>query len=144
MKASLSVVARRFAFVRETGGPNDGAWVNFIQRATGNLPGASWCMSFVYLVTDIACRGRSPLKRSGACQAVLDHARANGWVVTAPAVDDLFFYVDAAGHAHHVGIVTALNPLTGIAGNTSEDGRSSNGTGVFEHAINATTFVRLP
>lgn len=142
--ASLTAVARRLDFVRETSGPNDGAWVNCLQRFTGNAPGASWCASFVCFVLDVAYRGTSPLKKSASCQVLLDAARARGWIVTTPAIDDLFFYVNGANHAHHIGIVTAVAPLTGIAGNTSEDGRSSNGTGVFEHAINAHVFVRLP
>ncbi len=54
----------------------------------------------------------------------------------------------ATGRAHHVGIVTVLDPLTSIAGNTSEDGLSSEGTGVFEHALHVApsriAFVRLP
>jgi hypothetical protein len=38
----------------------------------------------------------------------------------------------------------SIAPLTGIAGNTSEDGKSSNGTGVFEHGINARVFIHYP
>jgi hypothetical protein len=145
--ASLTAIARHFLFVREVGAPNDGAWVSFMQRRTGNSPGDSWCASFVCLVLDIAYRSLTPLVRSASCQVLLDDARRHGFVLpagTPPAVDDLFFYVNDEGHAHHVGIVTGVSPLTGIAGNTSEDGRSSNGTGVFEHPINASVFVRLP
>lgn len=148
MAASLTAVARHLGFVRETEGPNAGAWVEFIQRFGGGAVGQSWCAYFVSLVLDIAYHGRSPLKRSGVCADLLAAASARGWVVSTPVVDDLFFYLTADGHAHHIGIVTAPSPLTGIAGNTSEDGTSANGTGVFEHALSVDpshiAFVRLP
>jgi hypothetical protein len=143
-RASLIAVFRHLLFVRESA-PNDGFWVNFIQRFTGNRVGDSWCASVVSLVLDIAYRGKSPIGKSAACQVLLDRARAKGFVVSGePQPEDLFFYVNAAGRAHHVGIVTSVHPLVGIAGNTSPDGASSNGTGVFEHAISARVFVRLP
>lgn len=53
----------------------------------------------------------------------------------------LYLYVNANDHAHHIGFVTSTNPLTGIAGNTSADGTSSNGDGLYEHAIVAHVFV---
>lgn len=148
MMPSLSVVARRLSFIREADGANRGAWVNLLQRFCDGVEGDSWCSDFVSFVEDVAYRGHSPSRRTGSCQAKLDHARAKGWVVAEPRVDDLFFFVTDAGHAHHVGIVTASQPLTGIAGNTSYDGRSSNGDGVYEHALRVLpkhiVFVRLP
>ena len=149
MAASLSACARRFDYVREVG-PNTGAWVSLFQRFTGNLPGASWCASFVCFIADVAYLGASPLKPvvakwlGASCPALLAFARTQNWVVATPQVDDLFFYLNSAGVAHHVGIVTGVNPLVGVAGNTSADGRSPNGTGVFEHTISASVFVRLP
>lgn len=142
MMPSLSVIARRLDFIRETA-PNDGAWVNAMQRFTGNHVGDAWCASFVSFVLDVAYRGKSPILRTASTQAMLLSARDHGYEVLTPAVDDLYFFI-ANARAHHVGIVTGLNPLTGIAGNTSEDGHSSNGTGVFEHTIKADAFVRLP
>lgn len=141
--ASLSVIARRLNFIRETA-PNDGAWVTFVQRFTGNHPGDSWCASFVSMVLDIAYRGKPPVSRSAWVPSIYSACTSRGFIVKTPAVDDLYFYVNSSGVAHHIGIVTALNPLTGISGNTSEDGTSSNGTGVFEHAISAQVFARLP
>jgi hypothetical protein len=138
---SLTAVARYFLFVRETEGPNRGAFVEFFQRFAGGVPGDSWCCDFLSLVLDVAYHGHSPLLRSGACQVLLDAARKAGLVVATPEVDTLYFFVTAEGHAHHVGIVTGVEPLTGIAGNTSEDGTSSNGTGVFEHVIQDGDFV---
>lgn len=143
--ASLTAVARHFAFVRETQGPNRGAWVSFFQRFCGGKDGDNWCAQFVSVVLDIAYYGKSPLARTGSTSAMLDHATVKGFVVLSPRIDDLYFFVRADGTPHHVGIVTDLAPLTGIAGNTSEDGLSSNGTGVFEHAIQTkgVVFVRV-
>lgn len=142
--ASLSVLARRLNFIRETA-PNDGAWVSWIQRFTGNQPGDSWCASFVCMILDVAYRGKSPLVKSASCRVLLADAARHGWIVDRAEPDDLFFYVKDAV-AHHVGIVSNVTPSTieGIAGNTSEDGTSSNGTGVFEHAIQPAIFVRIP
>jgi hypothetical protein len=153
---SLTAVARHFGFVAETDGPNDGAWVTFLQRFTNNHPGDSWCASFVSVVLDISYRGRSPLKRSANCDDLLNQAHKLGWVVPAgapPQEDDLFFYVKPGsaetpyGDAHHIGIVTGVQSgVVGIAGNTSSDGASSNGTGVFEHGLSKANivYVRLP
>lgn len=148
MMASLSAVARRFGFVRETGGPNIGAWVSVFQRFAGGQDGDSWCADFVSFLLDVAYHGKSPLKKTGSTQALLAEARVKGFVVTTPQPDDLYFYVNDAGHAHHVGIVTGVNPLIGLSGNTSPDGLSVNGTGVFEHPLSVDpthlVFVRLP
>ncbi len=149
MSASLSVVARRLDFIRETDGPNAGSWVSFLQRFCDGVEGDSWCSDFLSVVENVAYKGHAPLPRSGVCQVKLDYAKKKGWVVAEPQVDDVFFYVNDAGHAHHTGVVTAPYPaLAGIAGNTSEDGTSDNGTGVFEHPLNVArahiVFVRLP
>lgn len=137
-------VARMFEFVREAGGNNRGLRVEAIQHWGGGSPGDSWCMWFATMVLDLCYQGASPIPRQGNCQAVWDLAQKNGWVVTDPMQNDLYFYVTDQGHAHHVGIVTATQPLTGISGNTSEDGTSDNGDRVAEHAIKATHFVRVP
>ena len=140
----LVMLARQFRFVRETQGPNKGVWVELFLKYTNNEPGDSWCCSFVSFLLSILYQGASPLKKTAACAILLAEARAKNYEVTTPEEGDLFFYVNAVGHAHHIGVVTGVNPLRGIAGNTSEDGKSSNGTGVFEHEINAHVFVRLP
>jgi hypothetical protein len=148
MTHSLTTIARRLAFIRETEGPNRGAWVEFLQRFCGGQRGDSWCSQFASVVCDIAYHGQSPLRKSGRSMTRLTDARTKGLVVDIPQADDLFYFVHETGHAHHEGIVTDVFPLTGIAGNTSEDGRSSNGTGVFEHALSVSpsriVFVRLP
>lgn len=145
--ASLTAVARHLNFVRETLGTNLGAWVQKFQRETGGVPGESWCADFLYFVEDTASFGQPRLPKTGSCQEMLDASRQKGYEVPTPQQDDVFFRVNKQGHAHHCGIVTGISPnLTGIAGNTSEDGLSDNGTGVFEHSIspNNIVFVRLP
>jgi hypothetical protein len=138
-------IARQFDYVRE-GPPNAGWRVEGIQRWCGGQRGDSWCCYFVSMVLDVEFKGRSPIGRKGACQDVLDLARARSWLTTEPEVGCLVISVNEQGHAHHIAICTNLEPLTAIAGNTSPDGLSSNGTGVFEHEITPTgkLFVRIP
>lgn len=126
--------ARRFDFIRETS-QNHGLMVESIQHWSGGHPGDSWCAFFVLFILDICFGGKdkNPLKRSGAVQVIYDQAKQENWLTTSPVNGDLFIYVNDVNHAHHVGIYTGFN--NGIAGNTSEDGTSSNGTGVFEHGL---------
>lgn len=140
-------IARKLGFVREVGGPNRGVWVEAFQRMCNGRPGDSWCCYFVCFVLALAFGGytKSPIVKTGVCQEVYEQAKDEGWVRDKPVqLGDLFLYVNEAGHAHHIGFVTNDNPLTGIAGNTSEDGKSDNGTGVFEHPVNATVFIHYP
>lgn len=133
-------VARQFLFVREAG-QNRGQRVEAIQRWSGGLPGESWCAYFATMVLDIAYRGAAPIPRMGSCEAIYQLAMGRGWVRATPTSGMLFLYVNADGNAHHVGIVTSIDPLVGIAGNTSRDGTSSDGDGVYEHPIAAHVFV---
>jgi hypothetical protein len=146
--ASLTIVARRLSFIRETDGANAGNWVNWLQRFCDGVEGDSWCSDFQSVVEDVAYKGKRCLPKSGSCQVKLEYAMKQGWVVAEPQVDDVFFYVNDAGHAHHIGIVSGTSPLRGIAGNTSSDGVSSNGDGVYEHELKVPrahiVFVRLP
>lgn len=143
-------VARLYKFVREAGA-NIGQRVQAIQTWCGGKAGDSYCCYFATMVLDICFQGNSPIPREGSCQAVYDLCEKNGWLTGTPSVGDLFFYINEAGHVHHIGIVTVVTPTThacmdvdGIAGNTSEDGKSSNGTGVFEHGITAKKFAHYP
>jgi hypothetical protein len=137
-------VFRLFLFVREAAQQNTGLRVEGIQKWCGGSKGESYCCYLATMVLDLYFGGNSPIPRLGACQDVYELAQQRGWVTSTPSVGDLFLYVDANGHAHHIGMVTSIAPLTGIAGNTSEDGKSSNGTGVFEHGINARVFIHYP
>lgn len=136
-------IARQFLFVREaqTAGQNRGQRVEAIQRWCGGQPGDSWCAQFATMVLDIAYQGRSVIGRASSCADIHQFALRHRMVSTSPQPGMLFLYVNAEGRAHHVGIVTSINPLIGIAGNTSEDGSSSNGDRVAEHAISARVFV---
>lgn len=136
-------IARLFLFVREAGA-NAGARVEAIQRWGNGHVGDSWCAYWATMVLDLAYQGKAPIPRTGVCQTIYELAQANGWVATTPSVGDLFLYVNAGNHAHHVGFVTSIAPLIGIAGNTSADGTSNNGDRVAEHGIAATVFVHYP
>lgn len=134
MKYSPTDIARQFLYVREAG-PNTGQKVEAIQKWCGGSAGQSWCCYLATMVLDICFQGNAPIPRLGACQDVYEMAKKNGWVTVVPVKDDLFVYVNDNDHAHHIGICTISGGTIGIAGNTSEDGTSSNGTGVFEHTL---------
>lgn len=146
MKYVPTDIARQFLFVREAA-PNAGNRVEAIQKWGGGLKGQSWCCWFATMVLDICFEGNAPIKRLGAVQDVYDLARMNSWLVASPQKDDIFIYVNDADHAHHIGFVTDPAAKMGIAGNTSEDGTSSNGDRVAEHQISFgphTKFIRYP
>lgn len=128
-------VARMYLFVRELSVQNTGNRVESIQKWCGGLKGESYCCYFVTMVLDICFQGNSPIPRNGSCESVRQLCIKNAYMTKTPKAGDIFFYVGSNGLAHHIGFVTADGGTPGIAGNTSEDGTSSNGTGVFEHAI---------
>jgi len=145
--ASRIAIARRWLFVRETEGPNLGKWVEFFQRFCDNQPGDPWCASFISTVMNVDEKGATTYPRTGSTAQLLGAARHKGLVIDTPEIGCLFFYVyETTREPHHVGLVTGLSPLIGLAGNTSEDGKNSEGTGVFEHAISSTNivFARVP
>jgi hypothetical protein len=133
MKYSPTEIARQFLYVREAGA-NTGQKVEAIQKWCGGKSGESWCAYFATMVLDICFQGSAPIPRQGGCDAIYELANKNGWLTTTPVKDDIFLYVNG-NDAHHIGIITVDGGSIGIAGNTSEDGQSSNGTGVFEHSI---------
>jgi hypothetical protein len=136
-------IARLFLFVREAG-QNRGLRVEAIQHWSQGQFGDSWCAEFATMVLDLAFQGNAPIPRQGGAQDIRDLATKAGWITDTPSVGDLFLYVDANDHAHHVGIVSSVDPLLGIAGNTDANGTSSNGDRVAEHAITAHVFVAYP
>ncbi len=145
MKYSPTDIARQYLYVREAS-QNRGQKVEAIQKWSGGQAGESWCCYFVTMVLDICFQGAAPIPRQGACQSVYDLAKQNNWLVENPMKDDIFLYVNDADHAHHIGFITD-GYQTGIAGNTSEDGLSSNGNGVYEHSISTgahVKYVRVP
>jgi hypothetical protein len=139
---TLVQIMRLFLFVREVGGPNKGVWVGLFQSYTGNKAGDSWCASFLCFCLSIFYKGLSPFAKTASCDVLREQMIRLAKRVRAPQPGDVFFYMNGTD-AHHVGVVAeirAVNGATdemviGIAGNTSKDGRSSNGDGVYEHAI---------
>lgn len=150
MTIGLIDLARQYDYVREaqSEGQNRGLRVEAIQHWSSGQFGDSWCAEFVTMLLDLHAKGKSPVPRLQACQDIYELALEKGWLVEDPQPGDLFLYVNVADHAHHVGIVTDTDPLVGIAGNTSDDGASSNGDGVHEHQLAAAPpaikFVRVP
>ena len=148
---SMTVVeiARLFLFVRELEG-NTGARVEAIQRWGGGKPGDAWCAFWATMVLDLAFAGNATIPRTGSCDAILNLARSNKWLSDTPRVGDLYLYLKTPDDAVHVGIVTDVDVTgyTGISGNTSEDGLSSNGDRVAERRLQLrpgkTVFVRYP
>lgn len=138
-------VARQFLYVREIPG-NRGQRVEAIQKWAGGQPGDAWCCFFATMVLDICYQGKSEIPRTGNCDVVLAVCRDRGWMVDDPQPGDVAFSMLGQHDAHHVAIVTATDPLTAIAGNTSRDGTSSHGDGVYEHTISPKhkLFARVP
>lgn len=136
---------RQFSHVRESEGPNRGHYVDSFNEFARAPLGSSWCASVLCFVLWTAKQGDPGLPISAACEDLHQAAVKAGMIVTTPQAGDVFLRIDpATGAAHHTGMVTQVSPLTAIAGNTSEDGASSNGTGVFEHPLSTanTVFVR--
>ena len=131
-------VARQFRYVRELPG-NKGQRVEAIQRWGGGKPGDSWCAFFATLVLDICYQGSAPLDRTGSCDEIYKVAADANWIVEDPLPNDIYLRVrPGTADAHHVGFVCAVNPdgsIVQISGNTSADGLSSNGDGVYERTI---------
>lgn len=137
-------VARQFGFVREaqTIGQNRGLRVEAIQHWASGAQGDSWCAEFATMVLDIAYQGNAPIPRLQACEDIHELAAEKHWVSASASIGDLVLSIDPAnGKAHHVALITSTDPLTAIAGNTSADGVSSNGDGVYEHAISGTNKI---
>lgn len=143
------VIARQLDFIREAQnlGQNKGARVEGVQRWSLGSPGDSWCCEWATMVLDIAYKANSPIGRMGSCEDLHSLALEKHWIAETPSVGDLALSIDpTTKRAHHIAIVTATEPLTAIAGNTSADGTSSNGDGVYEHAISPINkvFVHYP
>lgn len=140
--------ARKLRFIREAGGQNHGQRVNAIQTWCGGVDGESWCAYFVTLVLDIVYEGVAPIPRMGSVQQIRDLATKKGWITKTPVPGDMFIYVNAQNHGHHIGFFTGgtLRDPVGIAGNTDASGTSSNGDRVAEHALSHGTieYVHLP
>lgn len=143
-------IARQFLYVREAG-PNRGLRVEAIQHWACGQFGDSWCDEFgVGFVLDICFQGDSPFPRqtdiNASTASALAYSREQGWTTDTPVVGDLVFSVLGDGTPHHVAILATIDPFATVAGNTSEDGISSNGDRVAEHPVSrqGKVFVHYP
>lgn len=118
----------------EEDGPNKGTCEKY-QKATGGVPGDSWCMDFQEWAL-IQVLSRCPLRLSGSCEEVREDAIAKGWITDTPSTGCLFLLIDPVkNHAHHTGLITGDPDDTGyptLEGNTNNTG-SSNGDSVCVH-----------
>lgn len=74
---------------------------------------------------------------AAACANWKKWAKSKGYWSTKPVLGAAVIYSDKTGHAHHIGIVSAVLPngsITTIEGNTGGGGFSRNGCGVFSKA----------
>ncbi len=132
--AEILYVARKDLNVREGAQQNTGLRVEAIQKWCGGQKGESWCCYWLTMKLDQVFLGAAPIPRQGGVQAVREFCQAQGWRTATPQLADLFVYVNAADHGHHIGFYTGPGP-TGIAGNTDASGTSANGDRVAEHAL---------
>jgi hypothetical protein len=147
---SIVEIARLGKFIRELTHQNDGAWVEAIQRVTGNKKGDAWCASYVSVVLALYYGGPkgNPLPMSASCDVLLEAARKKGWLTGKPTVGDVFLVMKSANDAIHTGFVTGVvkpGLISTIEGNTNDDG-SRDGYGVFERKriTGPLRFIHLP
>lgn len=144
---------------------NTGSRVEAIQKWGGGEKGQSWCAWALTMAIDMfwcGYLGKSendvPIKRLGACDDILSVCMANGWMKSRPADDGVYIYFFLRNpnggtamekDAHHIGLVTKAEKtqFMGASGNTSKDGKSSNGDGWYERYLpydSRTVFARIP
>lgn len=148
-RARIVPTAELFAgWVREATNHNDGAWVEAIQRITGNRRGDAWCASFVAFVLDIAYQGRNPLPRTASCDELFIYCGERGILRAEPEPGDVFLVMKTPIDAVHTGIVRAVgrSSVATIEGNSNDDG-SRDGWGVVKRParkLQGLTFIRVP
>jgi hypothetical protein len=148
---TLLEIARLFLFVREAG-QNAGQRVKAIQMLERWREGTGLVPVLLRLrrddVLDLYYQGQSPDPARRLLPSHLRPRQTQGVAGGRAEPEDVFLYVNADDHAHHVGLVSVAHPLQGVAGNTSKDGTSSNGDGCYEHFLlvdpSRIKFVRLP
>lgn len=128
-------IARCFKGVREAG-ENKGLRVEAIQHYSGGQEGDSWCAEMVWMWMDLSSNQNPIFDRVQSCEVIHQWGIKNNRTSNEPNPGNLVLSINPNTNlAHHVGLITSINPLMSIAGNTSEDGISSNGDGVYEHII---------
>lgn len=137
-------VNRGFVGGKETG-VNDGTFVRWIQKQTGNAPPDPWCSSLQAKAGWMVLRDRWPVPLSASCKAVGDWAERMGCLFDVPKVGALHLFwheKDARGPRFaHVGCpfeVLGPKKVHNVEGNTTEPAgsndlaKSREGTGCYE------------
>lgn len=144
---TIPQIARLFLPLREAQsiGQNMGQRVNAVQLWTSGPSafGESWCDDWAWLVLDLYFEFQCPFPRTASTDVTLKYARDNDIIVDEPEEGDLILSLNSSTDAHHIAIYTSgwapqsdgSYRMVTIAGNTSEDGKSSNGDRVAEHEV---------
>lgn len=162
-KHGLTIVqiARLFLPLREAQalGQNQGQRINAVQLWTSGPSafGESWCDDLCWLVLDLYYEMQCPFPRTASTDVTLAYARDNHLLVDTPEEGDLILSLNSPTDAHHIAIYTGgwapqadgSYRMTTFAGNTSEDGLSSNGDRAAEHGVHFASrdkfaIVRVP
>lgn len=138
----LVATARSYLYVRETS-PNAGPKINDWLASLGLPPGNSWCAAAAcaWIMEAAAASGTDVSHFKKSARALGLYEKNPGLIVKDPLPGDLVIW-DHGGGLGHVAVLTdvikvnaVLAALAGIAGNTSADGHSRNGTMVAEHPV---------
>ena len=118
---------------------------NKIPTGTARGEGYPWCAS---AVTTWWKEAGAPTPPSGpaSCKNWATWAKSKGYYSSTPKLGAAIVY-GPEGAEHHIGIVTGLNPLTTIEGNTSQRGFNANGCGCFRKKPNTNrtrAYIHLP
>lgn len=118
-------------------GSNSGPLIDHWLAFVGAKPGDAWCSAFACAVVHESrvLLGMHPLTFRVSAGALSLLSKNQTLVTTDPQSGDLIVWDHGQGKGH-VSIKTG--PDTHIAGNTSPDGKSRQGYGVFEHAYDPT------
>ncbi len=156
MQLDPVIAFKFFRYLRETTN-NHGRRVEAVRHwGLGSVTSAdSWCdFMAVGFVLDFVFAGESPFPRTeeinGSTDAAMKYGQAQGWEVPLDeaSAGDLIFSVHPTsdpepGKAHHVAMLEDPQTFQTIAGNTSEDGVSSNGDRVAEHVVSKANKVAI-
>lgn len=144
---ALVAEARSWDYIREISGrDNRGLRVESIQHFAGGTFGDSWCYEMFWVWLDRVTKGRAPIPRGISTEEMRIIAVQRDWVIPVPELACGVLSLNELGHAHHIALCTEVVHFQTIAGNTSADGESVKGVGVFEHpaSVAGKVFFRIP
>ena len=159
-------LAKKYLGKQETAGSNDGPVLKTIRDVLlyKGAPPCSWCILFAWW---ILCRAYGPTNQAEyrgwirealgfpkgwfpeSCHDTYIKALALGMISDDGRPGDIFFLLDAKGHAHHAGFKdegTFNGGFKTVEGNSNAGG-SDNGDGVYARARKTSPcikFLRLP